>query len=961
MGERNEWLVRILEILDIEARKRTKPEKLYEHIEKKIYALVEGREWTSFFEMFEAVLELLEGERDRIRRLCDEYTPYFKERRDGTNVLSSKEIRAGKAAYQPLRDLGISDTQAQYQAEGRERGYHLGTTVGESFASWVANAHMAFLEALDEQFRFGEALWGDVESIAMGASSMDSSDVREWVKPYSNAFRARLEALPFVLSDTMKDLLVGAYEESVMEAPNERLNAGYVKQVGRMISVDLMRSVRAFQKDVRDPDFGGDAFENLRDSLRNALGGVIRLLDEVNPDIGEGLLQYIFDMLINGPDIKDAVDQVGTDIGRTLFEATAREVENATPTIARAFNEAYAPYDSTAFSFDNTTSDSPALRGLEGVATLDLTPLLENLSNLAEVEEEVYQKLLAVNEELENLGEGQDSTALQRTQELLLGAAMALQDIRNGNSAMEELDKQVQSLGMRTEANKNLRELAEGTQKNKTAFKDLDQPLKDFIRDHNLVGKSMDEVIQSLDKEGKALASESGTMISHLEGLRDHWIGVKADVEAGANGTLDADGSRLMQQADESIQWLNLLLRLLGAAGGEDSIAETGGGRGGGGKSRKERAAEEARKAAEEARRAQEAEWQRELDEQLKFLDRKKRLNEINTQEEIRHLEYIAAHYARTTQQKISMEEKLFEARARLRDEEIAEIDKLNQGVITALRNRYEEQRKIEEKRLKDSADGWREWADESVKAIQAQIDALDALNKQEDRDEQERKKLHKIEATREMIAYTHDDANRERLERELRRLEEDYAKWQRTNAIADEKERLRAEQEAIRERAAQEQEAIAKQRDGLADLYEERLKSEALRAEAERMLTQADRGQLLELLGSHAPDYDAWGTTLGQRLHGGLTGMLGNITDWFVGFNGAYIALQDHMMRAVLDASDVFYAGAQQRAADQAAAAPPVTNVDQHNHFYIPVESPADTARKVQHVNEELAAILYR
>jgi len=60
---------------------------------------------------------------------------------------------------------------------------------------------------------------------------------------------------------------------------------------------------------------------------------------------------------------------------------------------------------------------------LEGIAELDLTPLLGDLSNLAVAEDDVYQKLPAVNEEMATLGEGQDNTALERRRELLLGAA----------------------------------------------------------------------------------------------------------------------------------------------------------------------------------------------------------------------------------------------------------------------------------------------------------------------------------------------------------------------------------------------------------------------------------------------------------------------------------------------------------------------------------------------------------
>ena len=377
--------------------------------------------------------------------------------------------------------------------------------------------------------------------------------------------------------------------------------------------------------------------------------------------------------------------------------------------------------------------------------------------------------------------------------------------------------------------------------------------------------------------------------------------------------------------------------------------------KGGGGK--KKDAGEEARRAAEAAYKAQVDAWQKELDEQLKFLERKKRMGEINTQEEIRQLEIIAAQYARTTEQKIAMEDRLFEARARLRDEEIAEIDKLNQGIITALRNRYEEQRKIENDRLNDSRDAWRKWGDENVKAIQRQIDALDELVKYEDREAQEKAKRRKIEATRQMLEYETDIANRERLQKELQRLEEDLSKWQRQNAIADEKERLRAEQEAIRERVQVEQEAIAKQSDELAKVYDERLKDAALRAEAERMLTQSSQEQILDLIGSYAPDYEATGKTLGERLINGLTSIWGPVTDFFGALNAQINAVQDNLAQTALDAADAFYVGRQMQGAAQVSAAP--TTITQEININQPVESPAEMARRMQKVNEELARML--
>ena len=208
MEARTKMLEEILRILNMENKRKTNPNEMYEHIEKRISNLILGRDWDSIFEVFGEVLDILEKERDRVRFLCDAYTRYYKEKKDGTNVLSSEERSAGRRAYGPLRELGISDSQARYQAEGRERGYDIGTTVGESIARWTADFHMEFLQSFDEFYGFDTELWKDAK--LSGAPIMDPSDVQKWVKPYGRALRANIEALPFILDDTINQSLAAS-------------------------------------------------------------------------------------------------------------------------------------------------------------------------------------------------------------------------------------------------------------------------------------------------------------------------------------------------------------------------------------------------------------------------------------------------------------------------------------------------------------------------------------------------------------------------------------------------------------------------------------------------------------------------------------------------------------------------------------------------------------------------------
>ncbi|MCL2812572.1 MAG: hypothetical protein FWD25_11885, partial [Clostridia bacterium] len=81
----------------------------------------------------------------------------------------------------------------------------------------------------------------------------------------------------------------------------------------------------------------------------------------------------------------------------------------------------------------------------------------------------------------------------------------------------------------------------------------------------------------------------------------------------------------------------------------------------------------------------------------------------------------------------------------------------------------------------------------------------------------------------------------------------------------------------------------------------------------------------------------------------------------WFNGLNNWIDALQRRMMEPIWSAVDAFEATSQQREAQQNNTAPPVEFHSVYN-FNMPVESPTDTARKIQQVNEALATqLMYR
>jgi hypothetical protein len=344
-------------------------------------------------------------------------------------------------------------------------------------------------------------------------------------------------------------------------------------------------------------------------------------------------------------------------------------------------------------------------------------------------------------------------------------------------------------------------------------------------------------------------------------------------------------------------------------------------------------------------------------DDELDALDRRKSLGQLSVDEEIAGLQRILAEHAKTTEQRMELEQRLYDAQQERRTAEVEQIDRLNDGVVAALQARYEEQQRIEREHIQSSIDGWKTWADESKKAIQTQIDALDALNKTADRDAQDAEELRKIEATKQLIVYEKDVYNREQLQKELERLEVARAERLRKNAIEDEKARLRAEMQAIDDKAAAEQKSLSNQMSQMDDAYAERLKNYNLQAEAERMIASNNQQEILNIIRDYAPDYEATGKTLGERMYEGFRSAVQDISDWFEAFNSAMESAQRQIAEVALDAADAFYQSRQSRSpASTAPTQPAQVIINQEATFNTPVESPADTARKIQQMNEALA-----
>lgn len=348
---------------------------------------------------------------------------------------------------------------------------------------------------------------------------------------------------------------------------------------------------------------------------------------------------------------------------------------------------------------------------------------------------------------------------------------------------------------------------------------------------------------------------------------------------------------------------------------------------------------------------AKEALRQAELDLDYDLMAHRKALGELTLEQELGWLLKIKEAHQLNAEELRDLEEKLYEARKAIRGRDAQSVSQLGQGVIDALTARYEALEEAEMERLDQSRQAWKDWADESVAAIQAQIDALDELAETEDREAKDAQELRKIEKLRQSIQFEQDDYNRAKLQQQLEatiRAREDRL---HKLDIQNQKTALQEQIEAIQKEAQAQQEKLDAEQTSLEKAYEERLKAAALQAEAERLMMQESQEGLLALLGQYAPDYDALGQTLGEKLLEGFTGKVGAIEAWFEQFNRQLAQAQEQAAAMALSAADSFYQGYRERESQQAK----VVNVEQNNTFNMPVESPAETARRVKKANEAL------
>lgn len=615
-----------------------------------------------------------------------------------------------------------------------------------------------------------------------------------------------------------------------------------------------------------------------------------------------------------------------------------------------------------------------ALLGPEGMLAGDLTALGEAAETALP---QASEGLTALMETLQGAAEG-----AQGLSEALLGPAEALAPLSEaqagaaagaGEYADAAADMAAQLRGLESQA----RSLS-GIQKHIDAYRDAKRAYDDARRSGQNVEKAfddmsgaakklgvnvdkgsgsledMDDAAAAADKRvdalGAGVRSEGAGIVSTLQGMLSQAL--RTEQALMIQAAMGVDVSQPLSAIQAVIALINTLLSLMGQAG----ISASGGGGsrgggGGGGGSRVDDEAEAARRAAEEAeRRRKEA-----IEADYRAIEHRRHMNEITFEEELAQLEALRQKHQLNAEEIMDWEEKVYDLQQEIRERDAESLDQLSDSVIDALENRYQAMLDVELDRLEASREAWQTWRDDSVRAVEDQIAALDRLATAQDREKQDAEELRKIEKLRQQIAYEQDDYNRARLQQQLDQALESREERLARLALEDQKEALRAQIEEIEQAADSQLSALDREQEAVEAAYEERMQEAALRAEAEKLILGQSQDELLSLLEQYAPDYDALGQTLGEKLLDGFARGTGDVAAWFEDFHARLAEAQAQMAALAQSAADTFY---QEREAVKMPEAAPVT-VNQTVEFNQPVETPSQVARRMEEVNEALARML--
>ena len=653
---------------------------------------------------------------------------------------------------------------------------------------------------------------------------------------------------------------------------------------------------------------------------------------------------------------KGAFSQVAEAVRAGLSLAAAMPAGEEGQALREAWGALLGPEG--ALAGDLTALGETAQTALPAVGE-GLDALLERFQAAAEGAESLSESLLRPAEALSPLAEAQAGATAGAAEyaDAASDMAQSLRGLESQARSLSGIQRHIDAYKDAKRAYDDARKSGQNVEKAFDGLSDAAKKLGVNVDKGSGSLEDMDDAAAATDKRvdalGEGVQREGAGIVSTLQGMLSQAL--RTEQALMIQAAMGVDVSQPLSAIQAVIALINTLLALMGQAGisAGGGGGSRGGGGGGGRSSREDDEAEAARRAAEEAeRRRKEA-----LEADYRLIEHRRHMNEITFEEELAQLEALRGKHQMNAEEIMDWEEKVYDLQQEIRERDAESLDQLSDSVIDALENRYQAMLDGEIDRLEQSREAWQTWRDDSVRAVEDQIAALDQLATAQDREKQDAEELRKIEKLRQQIAYEQDDYNRAKLQQQLDQALESREERLARLELEDQKEALRAQIDQIEQAAESGLAALDREQEAVEAAYADRMEEAALRAEAEKLILSQSQDELLSLLEQYAPDYDALGQTLGEKLLDGFARGAGDVAAWFEDFSARLAGAQAQMAALAQSAADTFYDG--RRTAQAAQAAAPAVTVNQTVEFNQPVETPAQVARRMEEVNEALAMML--
>ena len=756
------------------------------------------------------------------------------------------------------------------------------------------------------------------------AELMDATDAWEETRKSLMADLNDILALgPGVLTESVMSDLIEQYKglaksEDQTEGLADFANLfdGYREQ----FSTELEK----FKEDITD-QVGGSWSDELADGLSLAMRYALSNIGVEDEELGADIVSAMIDSIATAAsdaDMEAAMEEI------TAFTEGIRAGIMPTDDDVDEFMEAWEVM---------LGEDSPLLLGLEG--------LVESGEITAEQMEVIKEALESLYDPLSLLGETVEETT-ERATDAVSEFSDVADEINDTEKALKDYIKTANKVQTDAKATAEMAKYVKQWRDAYKAYKDAKNGLGDVkkaTKDLLPLGKKLnanfdgsEKAIEDTNKAFEAMAAYIPQRATALENTIASLRGQLEELDlTDPEVLMSGDATLLLLAIAAAEAELEALLEKMAAAG---ITFSSGGGSGGGGSSGGGGGGSAA--ATKSA-----------YDKAIEQLEHLKALDQLTYEQELENLEDIAARRIADAEERLDLEERIYDVKKAIAERDAENLTDLTDALMDALEERYDQMRDAEIEALEQSREAWEEWRDHNVEAIQDQIDALDALEEAEDNQADKEEHLRKIAMLEQGLAYEQDAYNQMQLQKQLDAAKEDYEDFLSDLARDEQKAALEAQIDAINEKADSEIESLDAQQEAIDAYYDERMTQANLQAEAELELMNSTQQKIIDLLAEYAPDYDAAGRSLGEKFMEGFTSVFGTFNDWFTNFETKVTAAVDS-----IQAANVAAASARTQTYDEDGNPVSGVTIEQTNNFNTPVETPAETARRIQQANEDLA-----